>query len=301
MRKRKIRNVVQSEIVFHVSFVNEIAKLYHRMATDLSADVYMGLEKARTSEEKGGPGYTALSTIIENVDLARAESKPMCQDTGYPIFFVTLPQNVSIRKVKEAIVDATKIATAEVPLRPNAVNSVTGKNSGDNTGVLWPLTYFDGWDEDHILIRAMLKGGGSENCGATYKLPDARLGAARDLEGVRKVVLDAVHSAQGRACPPYVLGVALGGNKDSVARLAKQQLLRELDDTNPSSELAKLERRLLEEANSLGIGPIGVGGNTCVMGVKIGAAHRHAASFFVDVAFCCWADRKGILEYHGEI
>ncbi|MBI4831890.1 MAG: fumarate hydratase [Candidatus Lindowbacteria bacterium] len=267
----------------------------------MSDDIYEGLLKTRESEEKGSPAHLAISTIIENADLAKSESKPMCQDTGYPVFFVTLPHHAPIFKVREAITEATRIATAEIPLRPNAVDSVSGKNSGDNTGTLWPLIHFDGWEKDHILIRAMLKGGGSENCGATYKLPDARLGAGRDLEGVRRAVLDAVHSAQGRACPPYVLGVALGGSKDSVAQLSKQQLLRQLDDTSASPKLAELERRLMSEANSLGIGPIGVGGNTCVIGVKIAAAHRHAASFFVDVAFCCWADRKGSLEYHGKL
>ncbi len=284
-----------------MSLVSEITRLYHRMATDLSADIHAGLVRARASEEQGAPGYVALSTIIDNVELARSESKPMCQDTGYPVFFVTLPEGASMNRVREAIVEATRIATAEIPLRPNAVDTVTGKNSGDNTGTLFPLMYFDGWDREHLLIRAMLKGGGSENCGATYKLPDSRLGAGRDLEGVRKVVLDAVHAAQGRACPPYVLGIGLGGSKDSVARLSKQQLLRELDDTNPLPDLAELERRLLEESNMLGIGPIGVGGETCVMGVKVGVAHRHAASYFVDVAFCCWADRKGSLEYHAKV
>jgi fumarate hydratase class I len=284
-----------------MSFVNEIVALYKRMATDLSPDAYDGLKKALASEENGAAGCLALSTIIENIDLARAESVPMCQDTGYPIFFATLPENTPISKVRDSIIEATRVATVETPLRPNAVDSVTGRNSGDNTGAMWPLIYFDGWDKDHILIRAMLKGGGSENVGATYKLPDARLGAGRDLEGVRKVALDAVHSAQGRACPPYTLGIALGGNKDAVARLAKEQLLRPLDDVNPSPELAALESRLMREANSLGIGPIGLGGASCVMGVKIASAHRHAATFFVDVSFCCWADRKGALEYRGEL
>ncbi len=284
-----------------MSLASEIAALYKRMATDLSPDVYDGLKSARAAEEKGSSGDLALSTIIENIDLARAESKPVCQDTGYPVFFVTIPDGASLYKIKNAIFEGTRIATAEVPLRPNAVDSVTGKNSGDNTGAMFPLVYFDGWDRDYLLIRAMLKGGGSENVGATYKLPEPRLGAGRDLEGIRKVALEAVHAAQGRACPPYVLGVAVGGNKDAVARLAKEQLLRPIDDVNSVPELADLEQRILNEANSLGIGPIGVGGNSCVMGVKIGTAHRHAATFFVDIAFCCWADRKGTLEYHGTI
>jgi fumarate hydratase class I len=284
-----------------MSFVTEIVGLYRRMATDLSPDICRGLAEALDSEEEGGPGYLALSTILENVELARSESKPMCQDTGYPAFFVNLPEHVSMHSVRDKIIEATRIATAEIPLRPNAVDALTGRNSGDNTGRLWPLFYFDGWEKDHVLIRAMLKGGGSENCGAVYKLPESRLGAGRDLNGVRRVVLDAVHSAQGRACPPYVLGIGLAGSKDSAARLSKEQLLRDIDDINPIAELAEVERRLLDDANSLGIGPIGVGGNTCVMGVKIAAAHRHAASYFVDVAFCCWADRKGILEYHGGV
>ena len=284
-----------------MSLVNEIVDLYRRMATDLSPDIYNGLVNARALEDGGSPAYVALSTIIENIELARTESKPMCQDTGYPVFFATLPEDVSISGVRNAIIEATKRATAEIPLRPNAVDCVSGKNSGDNTGTLWPLIYFDGWDNKHMLIRAMLKGGGSENCGAVYKLPDSRLDAGRDLEGIRRVVLDAVHAAQGRACPPYVLGIGLGGSKDAAAQLSKRQLLRTLDDFNPMPELAELEGRLMREANSLGIGPIGVGGKTCVMGVKIGAAHRHAASYFVDVAFCCWADRKGTLEYHGRV
>jgi fumarate hydratase class I len=284
-----------------MSLVSEIFELYRRMATVLSPDVHAALRHARDSEEKGSAAHTALSTIIENIELARAESKPMCQDTGYPVFFITLPEGASMMRVRETVLEATRIATAEIPLRPNAVDSVTGRNSGDNTGVMWPLTYFDCWEKGHILIEAMLKGGGSENCGLVCRLPDSRLSAGRDLDGVRKVVLDAIHSAQGRGCPPYAVGVALAGSKDSAAQLAKRQLLRSLDDTNPSPQLAALEERLLEEANSLGIGPIGVGGKTCVMAVKIGAAHRHAASYFVDVAFACWADRKGTLEYRGRL
>lgn len=285
----------------HMGLVEEVVALYRRMATEMSADVLAGLKRAFEAEEEGAPGRAALATILEDIRLAKDESKPICQDTGYPVFFVTLPANVPLPKVRTAIAEATRIATAEIPLRPNAVDPISGQNSGDNTGVLWPLIYADGWGKDFILIEGMLKGGGSENCGTVYKLPDSRIRAARDLDGVRKAVLDAVHAAQGRACPPYVLGIAIGGSKDSVAQLSKKQLLRQLDDANTVPELATLEKRLLEEANSLGIGPIGVGGKTCVIGVKMAAAHRHAASFFVDVSFCCWADRKGSLEYHGQV
>jgi fumarate hydratase class I len=282
-----------------MSLVEEVVGLYRRMATDMSPDVHLALQRALEAEDKESPGRAALETIIENIRLAKEEFKPICQDTGYPVFFVSLPENDSMQNVRAAIIEATRIATAEIPLRPNAVDTVTGRNSGDNTGVLWPLIHFDGWEKDYILIQGMLKGGGSENCGMLYKLPDSRINAGRDLDGVRKAVLDAVHSAQGRACPPYVLGIALGGSKDATSALSKRQLLRPIYDENPVAELAALEKRLLEETNSLGIGPIGVGGKTCVMGVKIAAAHRHAASYFVDISFCCWADRKGEIEYHG--
>ncbi|RJP23908.1 MAG: fumarate hydratase [Candidatus Abyssobacteria bacterium SURF_5] len=284
-----------------MQLIDQIRDLYRRMATEMSDDVYQALKRAQSLEQKDSPGYAALSTILENIDLAKSESKPICQDTGYPVFFVTMPENASISKIRDAITEATKLATAEIPLRPNAVDSVSGRNSGDNTGILWPMVHFDSWERDSILIEGMLKGGGSENCGTLYKLPDSRLRAGRDLDGVRKVVLDAVHSAQGRACPPYVIGVGIGGSKDATSLLSKRQLLRKLDDSSPVPELAALESRLMKESNSLGIGPIGVGGETCVMGVKVAAAHRHAASYFVDVVFCCWADRKGRLEYHGTI
>jgi fumarate hydratase class I len=284
-----------------MTLVEEITALYHRMATAMSDDVHHSLQTALAAEGAGTPGHAALTTILENIRLAKTESKPICQDTGYPVFFVDVPEGISIPRVRAAILEATKIATAKIPLRPNAVDPISGKNSGDNTGILWPLIYFDGWDKDYVRIQGMLKGGGSENCGTVYKLPDSRLKAARDLDGVRKAVLDAVHAAQGRACPPYVIGVAIGGSKDSTSQLSKKQLLRQLDDTNPIPQLAALENRLLEETNSLGIGPIGVGGKTCVMEVKIAAAYRHAASFFVDVSFCCWADRKGSIEYHGQV
>ncbi|HID34143.1 MAG TPA: fumarate hydratase, partial [Anaerolineae bacterium] len=227
-----------------------------------------------------------------NVAMAREKSTPICQDTGTPIFEVHHPFGVSTRMLTQQIHEAVAQATAKAYLRPNAVDSLTGKNSGNNLGIDFPTIHFHEWDEDRIFITLQLKGGGSENVSTQYKLPDARLGAGRDLEGVRRVVLDAVLQAQGKGCAPGVLGVAIGGDRGTGYIVAKKQLLRKIDDMNLNPDLAALEARILEEANELGIGPMGFGGKTTVLGVKIGVAHRLPASFFVSIAYMCWANRR---------
>ena len=188
------------------------------------------------------------------------------------------------------------VATERSYLRPNAVDSLTGKNSGNNTGEDFPTMHFHEWDRDSIHVDLLLKGGGCENVSTQYKLPDARLKAGRDLEGVRRVVLDAVHQAQGKGCAPGVLGVAIGGDRGSSYLKSKQQLLRKLEDENSDEELAALEERLHEEANQLGIGPMGFGGKTTVLGVKVGAQHRLPASYFVSIAYMCWANRRSSMD-----
>ncbi len=184
-------------------------------------------------------------------------------------------------------------ATRRAYLRPNAVDSLTGRNSGNNLGIGFPVFHFEeGGPDDPLEVALLLKGGGSENVSIQYSLPYEPLKAGRDLEGVRRVVLDAVHRAQGEGCAPGILGVCIGGDRGTGYMYAKMQLLRPLDDTNPVPELAALEERLLRECNELGVGPMGFGGKTTVLGVKIGAAHRLPASFFVTVAYMCWACRR---------
>jgi len=197
--------------------------------------------------------------------------------------------------MKNTIIEATRLATEKVPLRPNAVDSITDKNSGDNTGIGFPVIYMEETRESSLTIDLMLKGAGCENVGEIYKLPNAGLTAQRNLDGVRKCVIDTVQRAQGKGCPPYILGVGIGATKDQVTRLAKEQLLRRLADVNKIDELAALEKRVLDEINELGIGPMGLGGRTTALGVKIGVNHRHPASFFVDVSVSCWATRRGRL------
>jgi fumarate hydratase class I len=186
-------------------------------------------------------------------------------------------------------------------MRPNAVNVLTEKNTGNNLGGDdFPYIHFEEVEGDELTIELMLKGGGSENCGAQYSLPDDRLGAGRDLAGVRKVVLDAVYKAQGQGCAPGILGVAMGGDRGSGYSASKEVLFRRLDEVSPDQKMAELERRLTDEANQLGIGPMGFGGNTTVLGTKITGMHRLPASYFVTLSYMCWAYRRRKMTVKGD-
>jgi fumarate hydratase class I len=231
--------------------------------------------------------------------MARDESTPICQDTGTPIFYVHYPEGWSTRKLKAQIQAAVVVATEKAYLRPNSVNAISGVNTGDNTGdEHYPTIHFEEIDADQpLVIELMLKGGGCENVGAQYKLPDNRLGAGRDLEGVRKVVLDAVHQAQGKGCAPGALGVAIGGDRGASYLASKEALFRDIEDQNPDEVLASLEDRLTDEANQLGIGPMGFGGKTTVLGTKIKGLHRLPASYYVSISYMCWAYRRRKMTY----
>jgi len=278
-------------------------ELIRRASTELPADVAEALEEGRKAEEDGGLAGIALNTILENVALAGDISAPICQDTGTPVVWIHHPVGVSTRALKAEFESAVREATQRKFLRPNAVNTLTGSNTGDGAGRGIPFVHFEEWDEPRIEVRMILKGGGSENVGTQYKLPDTKLGAGRDLEGVRRAVLDAVFQGQGKGCAPGVLGVCVGGDRVSAFEHSKRQLLRPLKDTNPVPELAELEDRLLREGNELGIGPMGFGGKTTLLGVKIGFLDRLPACYFVTVTYMCWADRKaGVsIDERGEV
>ena len=273
-------------------------ELVRLAATDLAPDIEIALQESAEREEPGSAAQGAMETLIQNVKMARKESTPICQDTGTPIFFVQHPEGWSTRKLRRQIQDAVVKATEMSYLRPNSVNTVTGKNTGDNTGdEHYPAVHFEEVEGDTLTVDLVLKGGGCENVGAQYKLPDNRLGAGRDFEGVRKVVLDAVFQAQGKGCAPGALGVAIGGDRGSSFLASKEVLLRQLDDDNPNPQLAELETRLTAEANELGIGPMGFGGKTTVLGTKIKGLHRLPASYFVSVSYMCWAYRRRRMIY----
>lgn len=268
-------------------------ELVRRTATDLSPDVEQALIAARNREEPGSAAQGALDTILRNVDLARKDSTPICQDTGTPIFYLKHPMGWSTRKLIGEIRSAVAEATARTYLRPNAVNAITGKNSGNNLGgSAFPTIHFEEAKTEELVVDLILKGGGSENVGVQYSLPYSPIGAGRDMDGVRKVVLDAVNRAQGKGCAPGVLGIAIGGDRGSSYYGSKEALFRKLDEPNSDPALAALEARLLEEANSLGIGPMGFGGKTTVLGAKVKGMYRLPASYFVSVSYMCWAHRR---------
>ncbi|MEE8121107.1 MAG: fumarate hydratase [Anaerolineales bacterium] len=276
-------------------------ELVRLTSTDLPPDVEASLKRAREQETPGSAAKSALDTILENVVLARKNSTPICQDTGTPIFYVQHPSGWSTTKLKVQIRSAVAEATTRTYLRPNAVDAVTGKNTGNNLGdSAFPTIHFEEIEGEDLIVDLILKGGGCENVGAQYSLPDGRLSAGRDLEGVRKVVLDAVFNAQGKGCAPGVLGVAIGGDRGSSYYASKEALFRNLDDENTNPELAKLESQLMQDANQLHIGPMGFGGDTTILGVKAKGLHRLPASYFVSVSYMCWAYRRRRMTVRGD-
>jgi len=279
----------------------EILELIRLASTNLPPDVEASLRKAVEQEEPGSAARGALETILKNVEISRANSTPICQDTGTPIFYVYYPVGWSTRQLHKQIEAAVVEATKKSYLRPNSVDSLSEKNTGNNLGDhYFPSVHFEEVEGEALTIELMLKGGGCENVGAQYSLPDNRLGAGRDLAGVRKAALDAVHKAQGQGCAPGILGIAIGGDRGSGYIASKETFYRKLDDTNPDEKLAHLEEQLTEESNQLGIGPMGFGGKTTVLGTKITGLHRLPASYFVTVSYMCWAYRRRRMMVSGE-
>ncbi len=274
---------------------DHIVELVRRSSCGLPDDVKEALRRAADAEDDNSRAQRALHIILKNVEEAEAANAPTCQDTGTLIFHVECGPEHRQRPLREAIEVGVREATARQFLRPNAVDPVTGQNSGDNIGEGAPFIHFEERDEPGLHIALLQKGGGSENVSAQYALPNAALSAGRDLEGVRRVVLDAVQKAQGKGCAPGILGVGIGGDRMSSAMTAKMQLCHRLDDTNADPELAALEDRLLREGNELGIGPMGFGGKTTLLSVRVGKRHRVPASFFVSIAYMCWASRRAAL------
>jgi fumarate hydratase class I len=280
----------------------EILELIRRTSSSLPKDVEDRLRAAVEKEAPGSAARGALETIMKNIELSRAQSTPICQDTGTPIFYVHYPEGWSTRRLTEQIRAALAEATKRSYMRPNAVDAVYDNNTGNNLGGDdFPTIHFEEVDADQPLtVELMLKGGGCENVGRQYSLPDNGLGAGRDLAGVRKVVLDAVQKAQGQGCAPGILGVAIGGDRGTSFAKSKEVLFDEIGTRNADPKLAELEERLTEEANTLGIGPMGFGGRTTVIDTKITGLHRLPASYFVSVSYMCWAYRRRKLTVQGE-
>jgi fumarate hydratase class I len=272
-----------------------LVELITQTSTNLPPDVRAAMAAIGRTEHPGTQSSQALDIIFTNIDMAVEDEGAICQDTGMPTFVVHTPVGANQIKLKAAIKTAVAEATKRGKLRPNSVDSLTGKNSGDNLGTETPVIHFEQWEEDEIEVKLILKGGGCENKNIQYSLPANldHLGRAdRDLAGVKKCLLHAVWQAQGQGCAPGALGVCIGSDRAHGYDLAKSQLFRTLDDVNPVAELAKVEAEVMEEANRIGIGAMGFGGAASLIGCKVMAANRLPASFFVSVAYDCWAFRR---------
>jgi fumarate hydratase class I len=272
-----------------------LLELVTQTSTNLPPDVREAMGLALRTETPGTQSHQALSVMATNIDMAFEDEGAICQDTGMPTFIVHTPVGVNQIEIGKAIREAVAEATRRGKLRPNSVDSITGKNSGNNLGPETPVIHYEQWAEDDIEIKLLLKGGGCENKNIQYSLPcelDHLGNAGRNLEGVKKCILHAVWQAQGHGCAPGAIGVSIGSDRAHGYMLAKMQLFRTLDDTNPDPLLANLEQEIMDEANRIGVGAMGFGGKASLIGCKITAANRLPASFFVSVAYDCWAFRR---------
>ncbi len=286
-------------------FHQQLLELIRRTSAYLPPDVSEVLDTHRALEQAGSKADLALSLVAQNIALAKRFSAPICQDTGTITFYLKTPIGFDQLQLEKICQEAVVEATAKGYLRQNSVDSVTGKNSGNNLGPGSPVFKWKQHREDTVDVRLILKGGGCENMSAQYSLPLTLNGKKfdRDLEGVRGCVLDAIWQAQGKGCGPGFLGVCIGADRATGYDAAKAELLRLCDDTNPNPELAALESRILQEANQLDIGPMGFGGKLTIGACKITARNRLPASFFVSVSYMCWAYRRRgvILDPEGEV
>jgi len=280
-----------------------LIELIRRTSAEIPDDVHSAILRGLEQEREGTIAKSALEIIDHNIALAKRKSQPICQDTGSILFYVDCPVGLNQLEFEQETRDAVKEATKLGHLRQNSVNPITGKNDGTNVGPGSPNIHFHQHTSDDITVRLVLKGGGCENVGAQFALPNTTLGAGRDIDGCRKVILEAVHKAQGKGCGPGILGVCIGGDRASGYELSKREFLRKLDDRNPDPSLDELEQDILKTANELGIGPMGFGGKTTLLGVKIGVANRVPASYFISVSYMCWAFRRqgASLSTNGEI
>jgi len=271
---------------------DSLVELIRRTSAEIPDDVHQAILASLANEKKNSLAANAIQIIDQNIALAKNKSQPICQDTGSILFYVDVPVGYDQIAFAETAREAVTLATKKGYLRQNSVDALTGKNDGTNVGPGAPAFHFHQQRSPEISVRLALKGGGCENVGAQYSLPDDALSANRDLDGCRRAILDAVLQAQGKGCGPGVLGVCIGGDRATGYELSKTQFLRRLDDRNPEPKLDALEQDILKTANELGIGPMGFGGKTTLLGVKIGVANRVPASYFVSVSYMCWAFRR---------
>lgn len=273
-------------------WTEKFVEVITRASTQLPPDVVEALQRGRDQEAPDSLARKALDSILTNIEIARGDWQPICQDTGTPLAWIHHPVGMSTRMLTSCFEEAVRQATGRSLLRPNAVDPLTEKNTGHGQAPGIPTVHCEEWDEAAVEVRLILKGGGCENCGTQYSLPNPALKADRDLEGVKRCILDAIQKAQGKGCSPGIIGACFGGDRGSSYVESKRQLLRPLPDRNPIPVIDAMEQEIFAAANRLDIGPMGFGGKTTVLGVKIGHLGRLPASYFVSVSYMCWANRR---------
>jgi len=271
------------------TFIRSISDLLRKAEIELPDDVVEALRKAESREENPVAKFQ-LQAILKNIELAKKHGVPMCQDTGIMIFYVELGTEFQPGfDLEAAIRDAAVLATREIPLRPNAVDPLSRKNSGDNTGAGIPDIHWELVPGKQLRITVAPKGAGSENMSTLRMLNPTEVGS------IKNFVLETVINAGGMPCPPLTLGIGIGGSFDKAARLAKEALLEPLD--TPMNEF---EKEILEAVNALGIGCMGLGGSTTALAVHVKTAHCHTASLPVAINIQCWANRHASVVFGGE-
>lgn len=260
--------------------------------TSIPPDVEEMIRNAYETEESE-IGKAQLRAILENIEIARSKKLPICQDTGLLGFIVEIGDNFPIRpsKIREIIIEATKEATKEVPLRPNAIDIWAEKNTGNNVGKGVPIIHFEPTTHNNLKITVFPKGGGSSYVTKLYSIPPAK-----GLKGLIEVAVKAVYDAGPKPCPPTFMGIGIGGTEDLAMFLAKKALLNRMTENSENKEIARIEREIVKKVNKLGIGPMGLGGRWTVLNARIEWACRHPATFLVGIAFNCWALRRAFLE-----
>lgn len=285
-----------SQLMVEERITDAATKLISTAAIFLPEDVKSALRNAQANETSE-LARKVIGSMLRNLEVAEAERRPSCQDTGTVIFYVEVGDKFPYMGIlEESLRKATIKATAEVPLRPNSVSIFTGKNSGNNTAdripwIEWELVP----GSDTAKVTVVLKGGGSEGPSIAKVIPPAE-----GMKGVYKLVLDDIFEQGPKPCPPVIVGIGLGPTADIAMKLAKRALLMDIGQRNPDAEISKIETSLLEAINKLGWGPHGVGGSTTALDVHIDAVNRHPASFAVGIATVCWEDRKSTMRIYPE-
>lgn len=274
---------------------NTVVEMLRRAATTLPRDVVNALE---ISKRREGNKIARLQfdCMLKNLELAKKSRAPICQDTGIPLFFVKLGSGLRLDfDLGRALADAVRDATKKIPLRANVVDPLSRKNTGANIGEGQPIVHLELVPGKELRIDLMLKGAGAENCGRLFMLKPTA-----GEEAIKSAVLLTIEEAGGQPCPPTIVGVGIGGSAEAACLLAKKALLRPLGSKNPDKKLARMERELTGDANGLGIGPMGLGGQTTVLGVRIAKAACHTASLPVAINLQCWAARRASARLVGD-